>query len=402
MSGPSLALNNLRAVVILVVLAFHSVLAYLDFLPAKPFAFDLPTYRWRSFPIVDSDRWFGFDLFCAWQDVFLMSMFFFLSGLFVWPSLLRKGAKVFLIDRLVRLGLPFMLVVTLLIPIAHYPTYLQTALDGSVATYWQHYLALPFWPTGPVWFLEVLMVGGLAAAALFAVARPLGDALARFSASVADTPARYFVIMLGVGVVAYVPLALAFTPWEWIHVGPISFQRCRPLHYGFYFFAGMGIGAYGLDRGLFAVDGVLVRRWPVWLAAALVTMLAWLGLTALTMGNVPAPVGVQLIADLSFVPACGASCLLAIALCLRFGRRQVPLLDSLRECAYGMYLVHYVFIVWFQYAMLGFALPAVVKATIVFAATLLASWTIIAAAIRFLPRVAYIIGSERRIASKTS
>ncbi len=107
------------------------------------------------------------------------------------------------------------------------------------------------------------------------------------------------------------------------------------------------------------------------------------------------------LAPLSFVPACGTSCLFVIALCLGFGRRQVPLLDSLRECAYGIYLIHYVFVVWFMYAMLGFALPAVVKATIVFAATLLASWTIIAAAIRFLPRVAYVIGSERRVA-KTS
>ena len=38
----SLAIDNLRAVVILLVLAFHSVLAYLEFLPHRPFAFDEP------------------------------------------------------------------------------------------------------------------------------------------------------------------------------------------------------------------------------------------------------------------------------------------------------------------------------------------------------------------------
>src|SRR5207237_9876810 len=78
----SLAIDNLRALVILLVLAFHSVLAYLNFLPPTPFAFDQPPYLWRSFPIVDSQRWMGFDLFCAWLDVFLMSFFFLLSGLF--------------------------------------------------------------------------------------------------------------------------------------------------------------------------------------------------------------------------------------------------------------------------------------------------------------------------------
>src|SRR4051812_42800768 len=81
----SLAIDNLRAVVILLVLSFHSVLAYLQFLPSRPFAFDAPPFLWRAFPIVDAQRWFGFDLFCAWQDVFLMSFFLLLSGLFTWP-----------------------------------------------------------------------------------------------------------------------------------------------------------------------------------------------------------------------------------------------------------------------------------------------------------------------------
>src|SRR5215470_18864280 len=110
-SRSSLALGNLRAFVILLVLSFHSVLAYLQFLPAAPFPFDSPPYLWRAFPIVDSNRWFGFDLYCAWQDVFLMSLFFFLSGLFVRPSLRRKGTQTFLLDRVLRLGVPFAFVV---------------------------------------------------------------------------------------------------------------------------------------------------------------------------------------------------------------------------------------------------------------------------------------------------
>src|ERR1700720_2927694 len=123
----SLALDNLRAFVILLVLSFHSVLAYLQFLPAEPFPFDMPPYQWRAVPIVDSNRWLGFDLYCAWQDVFLMSLFFFLSGLFVWPSPGRKGMARFLHGRMLRLGLPFVLVVGVLMPPTLYPTYLQSA-----------------------------------------------------------------------------------------------------------------------------------------------------------------------------------------------------------------------------------------------------------------------------------
>jgi hypothetical protein len=90
----SWALDNLRAFVILLVLSFHSVLAYLNFLPASPFPFDELPYLWRAFPVVDHARFIGFDLFCAWQDVFLMSLFFFLSGLFVWPRTLLHGSIV--------------------------------------------------------------------------------------------------------------------------------------------------------------------------------------------------------------------------------------------------------------------------------------------------------------------
>jgi len=141
MSGSSLALGNLRAFVILIVLAFHSVLAYLGSLPAEPFPFDIAPFRWNAFPIVDSQRWFGFDIFCAFQDVYLMSFMFFMSGLFVWPSLRRKGSPVFLYDRFLRIGVPFVLIVYLLMPIALYPTYLVTAVHPSVGAYWEHWRA---------------------------------------------------------------------------------------------------------------------------------------------------------------------------------------------------------------------------------------------------------------------
>src|SRR5579863_8329512 len=50
-SRSSLALDNLRAIVILIVLAFHSVLAYVEWTPAPSAGFDDPPYAWRAFPI---------------------------------------------------------------------------------------------------------------------------------------------------------------------------------------------------------------------------------------------------------------------------------------------------------------------------------------------------------------
>src|SRR6516165_9535583 len=109
MTKSSLALSNLRGFAIVMVVAFHSCIAYLNSQPDAALPFDIAPYGWRANPIVDSARWLGFDLFCAFQYIYLMQLLFFLSGLFVWPSLSRKGGGKFLYDRFLRLGVPFAL-----------------------------------------------------------------------------------------------------------------------------------------------------------------------------------------------------------------------------------------------------------------------------------------------------
>jgi hypothetical protein len=401
MRRSSMALDNLRAFVILLVLSFHSVLAYLQFLPAAPYPFDSPSYQWRAIPIIDTQRWLGFDLYCAWQDVFLMSLFFFLSGLFVWPSLNRKGAANFLNGRLLRLGMPFVLVVAVLMPATLYPTYLQTASDPGLAAYWRHWLALPFWPCGPMWFLWLLLVGDFTATALHRFAPGLGNYLVRLSSAAEAHSARFFVGFVFASILAYVPLALLFTPSAWFQLGPFAFQLSRPLHYALYFFAGVGVGAGGVERGLFAADGPLVRRWAAWVIAALMSLCAWMGFTGLTMEGASASLGLRFLADLSFVLACFSSCFAVLAVVLRFAARRLPSLNGLSASAYGMYLVHYLFVVWLQFALLGMVLPAVIKAAVVFGCTLFLSWWTIAA-LRRLPPVGHIIGAERARGAVTS
>lgn len=392
----SLAIDNLRAVVILLVLAFHSVLAYLAFLPPHPFAFDSPPFLWRSFPIVDHQRWLGFDLFCAWLDVFLMSFFFLLSGLFAWPSLSRKGARRFLGDRALRLGAPFALVVLGLMPLAHYPSYLQSAADPSVAAFWRHWLALPLWPSGPMWFLWLLLVGDGAAAGLYQIMAGRGEAVLRLSSYARGHPAKFlagFVLAAGL---AYLPLALLFGTSAWFQSGPFSLQLSRPAHYALYFFAGVALGACGIERGLIAPDGPLARRWPGWLLAAPLLFALWLGLTALTFSRPdPVSLGLQIVDDLSFVLACFASCFLVLALAVRFAPIRLRPLASLKNNAYGMYLIHYGFVVWLQYALLAAGWPAILKAAIVFGGTVLLSWSA-TAALRRVPAIAQIIGAARR------
>src|SRR5579864_340429 len=393
MSPSSQALSNLRAIVILIVLGFHSMLAYLVWVPVAAAAdFASPPYAWRTFPIIDSHRFFGFDLFCAWQDVYLMALMFFLSGLFVWPSLTRKSDWGYLRDRVLRLGVPFGFGILILIPLALYPAYRVTAADPGVAAYWDAWLALPFWTNGPLWFLWQLLALNIVVAGLHRLMPNAIAALGRWSARAHF--ARYFVALLAVSALAYVPLAVMFTPWAWSDSGFLSVQFCRPLLYAVYFFAGVGLGTAGLERGILSVDGILARHWARWLAAALASLFLWMGLTGLTL-NGPAPIAIVVASDLSFVLACAAGCFFLIAASLHFATKQSRLLDSLSANAYGLYLVHYDFVVWLQYALLGTALFVMVKAAIVFTGTLVLSW-ISVLAVQRIPFGAQLIGSPRR------
>ena len=91
-----------------------------------------------------------------------------------------------------------------------------------------------------------------------------------------------------------------------------------------------------------------------------------------------------------FVLCCGAISFAMSALSRRFANTPTPALTSLSRNAYGIYLVHYGFVMWLQYALLPAALPAAAKAGIVLSVALAASWAT-TAALRRVPAVARVI-----------
>jgi len=63
---------------------------------------------------------------------------------------------------------------------------------------------------------------------------------------------------------------------------------------------------------------------------------------------------------------------------------------SLRDNAYGMYVIHYAFATWLQYSVLRAPLSGLAKGTFVTLGTVLVSWGALAA-LRRKPRVARVI-----------
>jgi peptidoglycan/LPS O-acetylase OafA/YrhL len=394
------AIDNLRSVVILLVVIVHVLLPYFNFLPEKPYVFDVAPWLWRSFPLVDSHRLaLGFDILSAWVDVFVMATFFLLSGLFAWPCLTRKGPARFIGERMLRLGLPFAVVVFVLMPVATVPTYLQTALHPSLSDFAQRFLALPFWPAGPPWFLWVLLALDLAVAALYALPAPVNDSVIRLSSYARAHPWRFAAGVLAASAAGYVPLALLFGPLQWTQFGPFSIQLCRPAQYAVYFFTGVVVGACGVERELIGMKGWLARHWRRAVIGAILCFGLWLLASAGVMTNASAPLILKVADASAYVLACFASCWCAVALAARFAGSRTPVWDSLRDNAYGIYLVHFVFSIWLQYALLPEELPALLKAGFVFALTLALSWAT-AAVLRRLPGFALVLGTGRPTQSR--
>jgi surface polysaccharide O-acyltransferase-like enzyme len=287
-----------------------------------------------------------------------------------------------------------------LMPVAVYPVYLVSAADPTLADYWRQFQALPFWPCGPQWFLWQLLFLNIVAAALYKLYPSWGERLGELATSTRTHPTRFIILLIVASALAYVPMALMFSPWAWFQFNAFAFQWCRPLHYAVYFFAGAAVGAYGLERGLLAVDGALARRWPIAVAAAVAGLALWMTPTAIIMDSGSAgPVWLQFIANIGFVVCCASGCLAVVAVCIRYATMRRHWLDVLSDNAYAMYLVHYPFVVWTQYALLNAPLPAIVKALTVFAVSVALSLALVMA-LRTIPVGARLVGAQPRPVAK--
>ncbi|HEY6348122.1 MAG TPA: acyltransferase [Candidatus Angelobacter sp.] len=373
----NIPIGYLRALVTVLVLAHHAVLAYAPFAPPPPASLVAQPRWWQAFPVVDAQRWDGFALFAGFNDTFFMSLMFFLSGLFVWNSLQRKGAAQFLRDRVLRLGLPFAIAVTLVAPLAYYPTYLQSGQRG-LAGFWHQWFSLGSWPSGPAWFVWLLLAFDCVAAALFTLMPRWGEVLGRVLGGASRRPAVFLGLVVAVSAIAYLPMELVFNGLRWTEFGPFAFQTSRVLHYFAYFLIAVGIGACGLQKGLLASGGKLAHRWPIWSIAALVifyveTVVALAAFTAES-----SPRLWETLASFGFTVSCAASSLAFLALFVRFAGTPRRIWNSLRDNAYGMYLIHYAFVSWLQYGFLHTQLSAPVKGVAVFLGTVGLSWITVA------------------------
>ncbi len=98
----------------------------------------------------------------------------------------------------------------------------------------------------------------------------------------------------------------------------------------------------------------------------------------------------NVIGAVAFVLSCAASSCALLAVFLRFARKANAVGDSLRDNAYGIFLVHYAFVAWLQYALLSADVGGLAKGAIVTVGALALSWAV-SAALRTIPIVRRVV-----------
>jgi hypothetical protein len=358
----NLALDRARTFLTLVVLLHHAVIPY------------------THFGHTDPKSWIGFDIIVLATDSFFMAMFFFLSGLFVWPGIARKGPLNHLSDRLLRLGLPFVICALTIIPIAYYAISLRQHPEISFAAFWWQTITVGPWPSGPIWFLWVLFGFDVIACLLYTLSPNLLDPINRLSLHGRRRPAVFFAVMLAVTAAFYIPGRIHFGAGSWFEFGPFSVQHGRVMLYATYFFFGAGIGVQLMDRGLLAADGRMAKVSWDWMMLALVPYCLLWGLIYIKreiLENPPVlPHWYEGTYALFFAIFSVAIMFLILAYFLRFKNSGWSALDPMQGDAYGMFLVHYPIALWLQYWLFDYDLPAIVKAAIGFVLTVALSWAV--------------------------
>ena len=381
-TGRIVAFDRARTFVTLLVVIHHSVVNF--------------TYFGNG----DRMRWLGFDLVVLFNDSFFMAFMFLISGLFVHGSLTRNGAAGYLRRRAWRLGVPLLVSIFVFIPIAYYASFLRYHLPGTTDFnffhYWGHMITTGPWPSGQSWFLWVLLVLDVVAAAIWTMAPKILSTFGWLIFALRNRPMTALVAFMIVSVASYLPMHLAFGDGAWFEPGhyPFPIQTSRILLYPAYFFTGVGIGVIRLRVGILAENGEVAKRWPTWLAFAVL----FLGLILLLIyahhnwiENFASPaLWWRTAYGIAFAMFSAAMAFTVPTISLRLSRSSLRLLDAMQPSAYGIFLFHYIFIIWLQYFVYDPAWPAGVKAAIVFAGTLGGSW-LLTVWLRKIPFVARMI-----------
>jgi len=368
-------MDNIRYLMVVLVLVYHSVAAYAIVAP-----------HWA----IHDTNTFAADIIRELFDVFMMPVLFFAAGFFALPSLEKKGVWEFLKDKVQRLLVPWALAVLIILPLALYDQPVKPI--RPFWKYWLNYLSsfevrLRFTqaPVGITtqaiyWFISLLFAFFLLFALIYALARRWRGGATLPAGRKMTTSNSVLVTLVVFGLltsIAYFVLLLVVPDSSWFTLYMfLEFQVTRLVPFAAYF----AFGVYAQSRGWFA-DGKPLGSLTLWGAISAVLAVAYLvfgqPMFADTAGTATLSVGY--LAVFAFLRSFLLLSLLVVfaSFGVRYWNRASGLNRQLATASYNIYLVHFFIVVALQAALFKWSGgPVPVKIAIVFLAALVSSFAI--------------------------
>jgi peptidoglycan/LPS O-acetylase OafA/YrhL len=269
---------------------------------------------------------------------FFMGFFFMIASYFTPRSYDRKGARVFLLDRLKRLGIPLLLYAVVIDTLI---VYLREVYFGFRGLPWQlpgFHGVIPYFP-GPMWFVEALLIFsvGYTLWRLLKTGPPLppasdGDARAPGNLSIA-------LFAVGLGLVTFV--VRIWAPVEW-YFEPLHLELASFANYIALFVAGIVAYRRNWLAGLSDGQG---KTW-LWIAAVLLVVLV---VVALATGALTGSLDRDLFGGFNWLSLiysvwqqlmCMAMIIVLLVWFRRRFNRQGRLAKTMAESTYAVYVLH--------------------------------------------------------------
>lgn len=352
-------LDNLRAVVILLVIVLHASITYMAFGPP-----------WWY--VVDTETSLAFTQLVLLIDVPIMPAMFFVAGYFALPALQKRGPRRFLRDKIVRVGLPWILGALLLAPPTAYLIYYSRQVPMSFLEFWATDYWGPLYQQSVYWFLGVLMLLFSVLAAAYTLGPRIQTAVPRPE----PRPIRPLLLFSIVVTATFLLINLFYGIDDWAHIYLFVYQPVRvPLYVGYFC-----LGIYAFLRGWFTGDGFNPNG-GLWVTAAVLTGVGYLGCRMTPDGGA----GLFLATGILYNAFCLSTLLASLALFQAALDLATPFWRSQAANSYGIYYVHPLILYPLAYLLVGTSLPIGLKALLLIGITGLLSWGISALVLKRLP-----------------
>lgn len=353
-------LDNLRAVLILLVIVLHASITYMAHPPG-----------WWY--VLDPHQSVLFTMLVLVVDVPIMPALFFVAGYFALPSLERRGTGGFVREKLVRVAAPWVLGVVLLAPLETYMTEVSRHVDVGYLQFLTVDFLGPLYQQSVYWFLGVLFVAFIALACVY-------GASPRLRASVPRTEqprTRFLVAFVAVTAAGSTLLAPAYGVDDW---QPLTLLVVQPARVSFYigYFA---LGVYAGRRGWFRPDGFRPEPGP-WGWGCVFAGVAYL---AFRMMGTPVTLPERALASFLFSAFCLAALLVGLSVFQRVVDGAGRTWRTVAAGSYGIYYVHPLILYPLAYFLVGLETPTVAKWIVLVAVTFAGSLATSVLLLRRLP-----------------